>query len=73
MNRVLLALALVLVVAGPAFADIDPNSESAMPSYNKSLDTLAKYLTRWTSTAGLDMDAELAKLKSELQAVWDSK
>jgi multiple sugar transport system substrate-binding protein len=55
------------------FADIDPNSENAMPNYNKSLDTLGKYLTRWTSTAGLDMDAEFAKLKAELQAVWDSK
>lgn len=55
------------------FADIDPNSENVMPNYNKSLDTLAKYLTRWTSTAGLDMDAEFAKLKSELQSVWDSK
>ena len=54
------------------FADIDPNSENAMPNYNKSLDTLAKYLTRWTSTPGLDMDAEFAKLKTELQAVWDS-
>ena len=55
------------------FADIDPNTENAMPKYNKSLDTLAKYLTRWTSTAGLDMDAEFGKLKSELQSVWDSK
>jgi hypothetical protein len=55
------------------FADIDPNAENVMPNYNKSLATLAKYLTRWTSTAGLDMDAEFAKLKTELQAVWDSK
>ena len=55
------------------FSDIDPNSENVMPKYNKSLDTLGKYLTRWTSTKGLDMDAEFAKLKSELQAVWDSK
>ena len=55
------------------FADISPNSENGMPKYNKSLDTLAKYLTRWTSTAGLDMDAEFGKLKSELQSVWDSK
>lgn len=55
------------------FADIDPNSENVMPNYNKSLDTLAKYLTRWTSTPGLDMDAEFAKLKAELQTVWDSK
>jgi multiple sugar transport system substrate-binding protein len=54
------------------YADIDPNSESAMPAYNKSLDTLAKYLTKWTSTPGLNMDAEFARMKTELQSVWDS-
>jgi hypothetical protein len=43
-----------------------------MPNYNKSLDTLAKYLTRWTSTAGLNMDAEFTKLQAELQSVWNS-
>jgi multiple sugar transport system substrate-binding protein len=55
------------------YADTDPNSEAPMPKYNKSLDVLTKYLTRWTSTPGLDMDAELAKLKAELQATWDKK
>ena len=54
------------------FADIDPNSESYMPAYNKSLDTLGKYLTRWTSTPGLTMDDEFAKLTAELQTVWNT-
>jgi len=54
------------------FADIDPNSESYMPAYNKSLDTLGKYLTKWTSTGGLNMDAEFNSLKAELQSVWNS-
>ena len=43
-----------------------------MPKYNKSLDTLTKYLTRWTSTGGLNMDSEITKLKTELQAVWNA-
>jgi multiple sugar transport system substrate-binding protein len=53
------------------FADIDPNSEAFMPNYNKSLDVLVKYLTRFTGTKGLDIDAELARMKGELQAVFD--
>lgn len=57
---------------GIKYADINPNSESAMPAYNQSLDTLGKYLTRWTSTPGLDMDTEFDKLRAELQAVWDA-
>ena len=57
---------------GIQYADVNPNSESYMPSYNKSLDVLVKYLTRWTSTAGLNMDTEFANLKSELQKVWDA-
>jgi len=42
-----------------------------MPAYNKSLDLLTQYLTRWTSNAGLNMDQEIATLKTKLQAVWD--
>jgi hypothetical protein len=61
-----------VVIDAIPYADIDPNSESYMPAYNKSLDTLGKYLTRWTSTPNLDMDAEFAKLKAELQTVWNS-
>jgi hypothetical protein len=41
-----------------------------MPAYNQSVDLLTKFLTRWTSTPGLDMDAEIASLQSQLQAVW---
>lgn len=54
------------------YADVNPNSENYMPNYNKSLDTLAKYLTRWTSTPGLNLDAEFTKLQAELQSVWNS-
>jgi multiple sugar transport system substrate-binding protein len=54
------------------FADVDPNSENTMPNYNKSLDILAKYLTRWTSTPGLNMDTELNTLKTDLQNTWNA-
>lgn len=53
-------------------ADVNPNSENTMPNYNKSLDTLVKYLTRWTGTPGLNMDTEIANLKQDLQKVWDA-
>jgi multiple sugar transport system substrate-binding protein len=55
------------------YADIDPNSENVMPNYNKSLDTLAKYLTKWTSTPGLNLNTEFANLQAELQTVWNTK
>jgi multiple sugar transport system substrate-binding protein len=53
------------------FADFKDNTEAFMPNYNKSLDVLVKYLTRFTGTNNLDLDAELAKLKTELQASFD--
>ena len=55
---------------GVPLAD-NPNFESPMPHYNESVAVLTKYQSRWTSTPGLDMDQEIAALKSELQAVWD--
>jgi len=61
-----------VVTASIPFADVDPNSENTMPNYNKSYDILSKYLTRWTSNGGLNMDTELANLKQELQTTWDS-
>jgi multiple sugar transport system substrate-binding protein len=59
-----------VAIDGVQYAD-NPNFESPMPHYNESLDILTRYQTRWTSTPGLDMDQEIAALKSELQAVWD--
>jgi multiple sugar transport system substrate-binding protein len=53
------------------FSDVNPNFEAPIPNYNKSLDVLVKYLTRFTGTKGLDVDAELTKMKAELQAVYD--
>ena len=61
-----------VAIDGVQYAD-NPNFESAMPHYNESLDILTKYQTRWTSTPGLDMDAEIAQLTADLQAVWDKQ
>lgn len=53
------------------YAD-NPNFEAAMPKYNETLEILGKYNTRWTSTPGLDMGAEIEALRKEIQTVWDS-
>ena len=53
------------------YADVDKNTESPMPNYNKSLDVLVKYLTKFTGTSGLNVDAELDKMKSDLQKAFD--
>jgi multiple sugar transport system substrate-binding protein len=53
-----------------AFAD-NPNFEAPMPKYNETLDILIKYNSKWTTTPGLDMDAEIAALQAEIQAEWD--
>ena len=62
-----------VAVDGIQYAD-NPNFESFMPAYNESLGLVGAggtYLTRWGNTAGLDMDKEIDKLKTDLQAIWD--
>jgi multiple sugar transport system substrate-binding protein len=60
-----------VAIDGIQYAD-NPNFESYMPAYNKSLSILTKYSTRWQSTPGLNMDTEVANLKTELQTAWNS-
>jgi multiple sugar transport system substrate-binding protein len=55
---------------GVQYAD-NPNFEAYMPAYNQSVDLITKFLTRWTSTPGLDMDSEIGTLQTQLQAIWD--
>ena len=43
-----------------------------MPKYNETLKILDKYRSRWFTTGGLDMDAEIEALRAELQAAWDA-
>jgi multiple sugar transport system substrate-binding protein len=55
---------------GVNHADV-PNFESYMPAYNESLDLLNTFGTKWQATPGLDLDAEIQALKTQLQAIWD--
>jgi multiple sugar transport system substrate-binding protein len=62
-----------VAVDGIGKAD-NPNFESYMPAYNESLGLVGsggKYLTKWGNTAGLDMDAQIQSLQTEMQAIWD--
>ncbi len=56
---------------GVAFADV-PNFESYMPAYNQTLDLINTYGTKWQTTPGLDIDAEVENMRAEMQAVWDA-
>ena len=62
---------------GIGHADV-PNFESPLPlnrsgenSYNESVSKITTYATRWDTTPGLDMNAEIANLQRDLQAIWD--
>jgi multiple sugar transport system substrate-binding protein len=57
---------------GVNYADV-PNFESYMPAYNKSLDLLITFGTKWQATPGLDLDAEIEDLRTQLQAIWDAE
>ena len=35
-------------------------------------DLLTKFYTKWQATPGLDIDAEVADLKTQMQAIWDA-
>ena len=52
------------------YAD-NPNFEAYMPAYNQTLDRLNTFWTKLRSTGGLDVNAEQAKLVTDLQAIWD--
>jgi multiple sugar transport system substrate-binding protein len=62
-----------VAIDGIDHADV-PNFESYMPKYNETLGLVGsggKYLTKWETDPGLDMDAEFAALAAEMQAIWD--
>lgn len=52
------------------YADV-PNFEGAMPKYNETNAILREYRSRWLTTGGLDIDAQIAQLLAEIQAEWD--
>lgn len=51
------------------YADV-PNFEGGMPKYNETNVILRKYRSRWLTTGGLDINAQIAQLLSEIQAEW---
>jgi multiple sugar transport system substrate-binding protein len=53
-----------------AYADV-PNHQSWMPNYAKAKAALQAFQNKYRTTSGLDMDAELATLKTTLQAIFD--
>ncbi|HUP54624.1 MAG TPA: extracellular solute-binding protein [Methylomirabilota bacterium] len=55
---------------GVEYAD-QPNFEGPMPKYNETLDVMGTFLTKWTSTSGLNMDSEISELTSQIQAIWN--
>ena len=62
-----------VAVDGIQYAD-NPNFEAPMPAYNESLGLVGsggKYLTEFGNKPGLDMDTEINKLRSDLQAIFD--
>ena len=60
-----------VIKEGVAFADV-PNFESFMPAYNKTLDLINTHGTKWQTTPGLDLDAEIDAMLKEMQAAWDA-
>ena len=59
-----------VIIKGAEHADV-PNFESYVPAYNQTLDLLNTFGTKWQATSGLDLDQEIADLKTQLQAVFD--
>jgi multiple sugar transport system substrate-binding protein len=49
-----------------------PSAEGWMPNYNKATDRITQFGVRLLTTPGLDVDAESAKLKSDLQTLFAS-
>jgi len=55
---------------GVAFADV-PNFESYTPAYNETFTLIQKFWTNWQATPDLNLDTEIANMKSQMQAIWD--
>jgi multiple sugar transport system substrate-binding protein len=56
---------------GVKYADV-PNFESFMPAYNQTLDLINTFYTNWQATPDLNLDTEIADMKTQMQAIWDA-
>ena len=54
-----------------AYPDV-PNHQSFVPDYAKVRSAMQAFGNNYRTTSGLDMDAELAKLKTTLQGIFDA-
>jgi multiple sugar transport system substrate-binding protein len=54
-----------------SFPDI-PNHQADLPNYAKAIAALQAFQSKYRTTPGLDVDAELATLKTTLQGIFDS-
>jgi len=59
-----------VAVDGLAYPDV-PNHESNLPNYAKAYDRIGAFQTLYETEANLDIDAEMDKLVSDLQAIFD--
>jgi len=50
-----------------------PNSEAPMPNYNQAFDTFQQFFTALDSDPNMDVAAQLDKLNTQMQAVFDGK
>jgi multiple sugar transport system substrate-binding protein len=50
-----------------------PSFEAYIPNYNEAIDLATKFRNQMETTPDLDMDKEIAKFKSDLQAIFDKK
>jgi hypothetical protein len=48
-----------------------PNHQAFVPNYAKSKAAWQAFHNKWRTTAGVDIDAELATLKTTLQGIFD--
>ena len=54
-----------------AYPDI-PNHQSWVPDYAKVQGAMQAFQNKYRTTSGLDIDAELATLKTTLQGIFDA-
>ncbi len=60
-----------VVTASVAYAD-NPNHESWMPSFQETTDRYNEFWNFLANTPGADVDAEIVKLKADLQKIFDA-
>ncbi len=66
------SLDLNVVYGAIKYLDI-PNSEAPMPNYNQAFDLTKQFITQLDSDPNMDVKAELDKMNTQMQAIFDGK